>query len=401
MSNKHILYISWQGAMGHVIRDLAIARELQRMNPNVDISWMAHPLASKEIVQAGEKLLPESTQVADYNLAGLQAVSGFSLNLMKYARLYKKPAIQNFELFKQVMAKYHFDLVIGDEIYGIIRAITENQIQLTSPMIMIEDFIGHEAMSNNPLEKLVAHQRNRLFVHAFKRLYPQLTHLFVGELEDVPDRRYGIFLPNRREFAKKYYHFLGYIVRFNPDEYTDKAKIRAKLGYGEEPLVICATGGTAAGVEMLELCGKAYSTLKAKIPDLHMIFVCGELFGLNPPKLPSGAELYNYIPDIYEHYAACDLAVVVGGGTTTIELTALRKPFIFFPLENQFDQQLYIADRIARHRAGVKMRYYETTPELLAQTIMDNIGKEVETIPIRTDGAQKAAQLICEFLNGK
>lgn len=401
MSNKHILYISWQGAMGHITRDLAIARELHRMNPDVDISWMAHPLASKLIVQAGEKLLPESAQVADYNLAGVQAISEFGLNLMKYVQLSKKPWQHNIELIKQVISKYNFDLVIGDEAFETVFAIAERRIQLKSPMIMIEDFIGHESMSNNLMENLGVYLRNRKMIDVIKNSSPQVAHFFVGELEDVSDKRYGFLLPNRRKFAQKYYQFLGYIVRFDPAEYADKPKIRTKLGYGEEPLIICATGGTAVGREMLELCGKAYPILKEKIPDLRMVIVYGELFGLDPPQLPPDVESHNFLPDIYEHYAACDLAIVVGGGTTTIELTALRRSFIFFPLENQFDQQLYIADRIARHRAGVKMRYYETTPELLSQAILDNIGKEVDTMPIPIDGAQKAAKFICDFLNGK
>jgi len=129
-----------------------------------------------------------------------------------------------------------------------------------------------------------------------------------------------------------------------------------------------------------------------------MIFVCGELFGLKAPELPPDAEVHAFIPDIYEHYAACDMAVVVGGGTTTVELTALRRPFIFFPLENQYDQQLYIAERLARHGAGIKMRYFETTPESLANTIRTNIGKEVNWKPINVGGAQEAATLIDGFL---
>jgi UDP-N-acetylglucosamine:LPS N-acetylglucosamine transferase len=149
------------------------------------------------------------------------------------------------------------------------------------------------------------------------------------------------------------------------------------------------------------MCGKAYTILKAGIPDLRMVAVCGKLFGKNPPDLPPGVELHSYIPDLYQHYAACDLAVVVGGGTTTIELTALKRPFIFFPLENQFDQQLYIADRLARQGAGIKMRYYETSPNSLAETIRQNIGKKVEWTAIRTDGAERAAKLINQILNGK
>jgi hypothetical protein len=44
------------------------------------------------------------------------------------------------------------------------------------------------------------------------------------------------------------------------------------------------------------------------------------------------------------------------------------------------------------------MRYYQTTPEALAQTILANIGKEVNWKPIPVDGAQKAAKLINGFL---
>jgi UDP-N-acetylglucosamine:LPS N-acetylglucosamine transferase len=156
-----------------------------------------------------------------------------------------------------------------------------------------------------------------------------------------------------------------------------------------------------AGKELLELCGKAYSILKRDIPDLRMVAVCGELFGTKPPVLPPGVELQTFIPDIYKHYAACDIAVVVGGGTTTIELTALRRPFIFFPLENQLDQQVYIADRLARQSAGIRMRFFESTPESLADVIKKNIGKEATWPPIDTDGAKRAAKLINQILTGR
>jgi UDP-N-acetylglucosamine:LPS N-acetylglucosamine transferase len=220
----------------------------------------------------------------------------------------------------------------------------------------------------------------------------------VGELEDIPDKRFGFGLPNRREMAQKYYRILGHIIRFDPGDYADKAKIRTKLGYGNEPLLICATGGTSAGKELFETCGKTYVILIKNVPDLRIVCICGELFGRKPPELPHGVELHSYIPDLYEHYTACDMAVVVGGGTTTTELTALRRPFIFFPLENQFDQQLNVANRLTRQGAGIKMRYHQTSPESLADTILAHIGKEVDWKPIPTDGAQKAAELINDFL---
>ncbi len=399
MPKTHILFISWQGAIGHVTRDIAIVKELHRIAPDVDVSWVAHPLGAKLIQEAGEKLLPESEQVEDYNLAAVQATEKFGLNLMKYVQNYQEPSIKNANLVNQLLQKYDFDLIVGDEIYETLVAFAENKIKLNCPVIMIEDFIGIQAMDKSLIMRMGVYLKNRKLVKATEKTSSTITHLFVGELEDIADRRYDFFLPNCRDFARKYYQLLGHIVRFNPNEYRDKTKIRTKLGYGDEPLVICATGGTGIGKELLELCGKAYPLLKKEIPDLHMVCVCGELLGLDPPKISAEVELYRFIPDIYEHYAACDLAVVVGGGTTTIELTALHKPFIFFPLEDQFDQQIYVSERIARHKAGVRMEYRQTTPEMLAQAILKNIGRKIETKSIPFDGAKKAAEIISEHLS--
>jgi len=397
---KKVLFVSWQGGMGHITRDVAIVKELRRQNPQIEVSWIAHPLACKLLRDEGETILPETDLSADYNPAVPQIITNFRLNLMKYLALTGKTWAHNAELFKRIMSKYSFDLVIGDESYEIMRAMAQRTVQLNCRMILIEDLVGVQAMSRSPLEKFGAYKTNRRLANRPARLGPGVIRFFVGELEDVPDSPFGFRLPNRREFAAKYYEFLGYVIRFDPAEYGDKTKLRKKLGYGKEPLLICATGGLSAGKELLELCGKAYLILKGDIPDLRMVAVCGELFGTKPPDLPAGVELHNYIPDLYKHYAACDMAVVVGGGTTTVELTALRRPFIFFPLENQFDQQVYIADRLARQGAGIKMRYYETTPQDLADAIKKNIGKEVSWPPIRTDGAERAAKLIDEILHG-
>jgi len=396
LTGKNILFVSWQGGLGHVTRDLAIVKEMRKRNPKVNVMWMAHPPASMLIEDAGETLLPESRLSADYNEAAAQAIIGFKLNLMKFVKLSDKMFKYNAELFfREVSSKYDFDLVVGDESFEIVMALSDLNLKLKCPMIMIEDFIAMASVSNNPFEKIGAYRLNRLKVNRMSRSSDsRITYAYVGEPEDIPNKNLGFLLPNQREFARQHYRFLGYIVRFDPAEYVDKAKIRAKLGYGNDPLIICATGGTAAGMEMLEKCGAAYTLLRKEIPDLRMLCVCGELYGRKPPELPSGVEVQGLIPNLYEHYAACDMAVVVGGMTTTIELTALRRPFVYFPLENQFDQQLYVTARLDRLGAGIKMRYFQTTPEALAQTIKANIHKEVDWKPISTDGAAKAAELI-------
>ncbi len=399
MEGKKVLFISWQGGMGHVTRDLAIVKELYRLAPEIEVLWVAHPQAARFLSEAGEKLLPETDQVEDYNLIGRQIIEDFRLDLVKYAQLSAEPKRKNAKLLEQLQRKYGFDLIVGDEIYGPLVALARGEIELDCHVIMIEDFIRYQPLGKNPIVRIAAFFKNRLLSTSIKKTASQITHLFVGEWEDVPDRRFDVFLPHCREFVRKYYHLLGYIVRFDPDKYQNKSEVRKQLGYGPEPLVICATGGTIAGKELLELCGQSYLLLKKEIPDLRMVFICGELYGYEPPRLPSDAEVHNFLPNIYEHYAACDTAVVVGGGTTTIELTALKKPFLFFPLENQFDQQLFVSERTERHGAGIRMDYRKTTPEMLAQAIKENMNRKVELGDIPFDGAKKAAELIIEKLN--
>ena len=399
MAKKKVLFISWQGGMGHITRDLAIADALHKHNPEIELCWLAHPLATRLLEEAGERLLPESDLSVDYNLAGLKALTGFQLNLMKYIIHSWKPCADNVKLFEQVVRNYTFDLIVGDEIYEIAKALALKKIQIENQIVMIHDFVGTEAMSSNPLERFLMYYLNRLTAKKYPMIPRSvLRHFFVGEPEDVPDRPFGFLLPNRREWANEHFTFLGHVVRFDPAEYADKGKIRAKLGYGNEPLIVCATGGTGAGKELLELCAQAYQLIKELIPNLRMVLVCGNLFGTEPPQVPAEFDLEVYIPKLYEHYAACDLAIVVGGGTTTIELTALQRPFLFFPLESQFDQQVYIPNRLARHGAGIRMEFSQTTPESLAKEVVSNVGKEVSYPVIPINGAQKAAELINELL---
>lgn len=374
MGKKRVLFISWQGCMGHITRDVGIAREIHKQWPEVELVWLASPMATQVLEEVGEQLLPESSLSADYNSVFGEIVDGFGLDLMKYVRYGKNLWDQNVELFKQVTGKHTFDLVIGDEIYELQFAIADKQLAPEHAIVEIHDFFGAMAMSWNPLEKLLWHVLNRKGARTLS--HPCLTHVLVGEWEDVPDRKAGLFLPSWRDLAREHVQCLGYVIRFDPSQYTDQAAIRAKLGYGPEPLVVCALGGASVGQGLLELCGQAYPIMKREIPHLRMVAVGGALFSPQSVHLPPEVTVRGYVPDLHEHFAASDLTIVVGGGTSTTELTALRRPFLYFPLERQFDQQIHIPRRLARHRAGVRMSFGETTPEDLAAVALENLGKE-------------------------
>jgi len=253
-------------------------------------------------------------------------------------------------------------------------------------------------MTKNPFEKLGIYIWNRVWANVDKRRPVADLSLFIGEEADIPDRPFDFFLPNRRQWAKQRCEFVGYVLSFDPSSYTDIASIRKDLGYSQDPLIISSVGGSAVGKPLLELFGRTYPLLADKLPGLRMLLVCRPRINIASIDIPEGAEIVGYIPDLYQHYASCDLAMIMGGGSSTLELTALKRPFIYFPLEEHCEQVLNVAARVERHRAGVRMIYSRTTPELLAKEVLENIGKEVDYAEVPTKGGQKAANLISRLL---
>jgi UDP:flavonoid glycosyltransferase YjiC (YdhE family) len=399
MSNKNILFISGSIGLGHVTRDIALANELRKQDPGIEISWIASEPASNLLVDAGEKMLPEAAEWANENVIAENTAQGFKFNLMKVTMNVRSAWAHNAAVFLKVTNQRNFDLVIGDETYEITTALKRKPELKRMPYVIIYDFIASYPMTKNPIEKFGVYYWNRFWSKDFHEESPHVDmRLFVGEIDDIPDAKFGFLLPGRREWALEKCSFAGYILPFDPGEYMDKKQTRAKLDYGGEALIVCSIGGTAIGKEMLELCGRSFPILKDKIPDLRMILVCGPRLRSSELDVPIGVETKGYVPRLYEHFAASDLAVVQGGATSTIELTALRKPFLYFPLQDHYEQRIHVPHRLARHNAGVSMEYSETTPETLAETILKNLGTEVNYPDIPTDGAQRAAKLISNLL---
>jgi UDP-N-acetylglucosamine:LPS N-acetylglucosamine transferase len=129
-----------------------------------------------------------------------------------------------------------------------------------------------------------------------------------------------------------------------------------------------------------------------------MIVVAGPR--IDPETLPShgGLEVRTYVHQLYRHLAACDLAVVQGGLTTSMELTANRRPFLYFPLKHHFEQNFHVRHRLERYGAGRRMDFEQETPETIAAAIAETIGKKVDYHPVESDGAARAAALIAPLL---
>ena len=197
------------------------------------------------------------------------------------------------------------------------------------------------------------------------------------------------------------YQFSGYISGFGAAGFADRDAIRAELGYRPgEPVCVVTVGGSGVGTDLLRRAIAAFPAARRLVPGLRMVVVTGPR--IDPASLtadlPDGLEVRGYVHDLYRHLAASDLAVVQGGLTTTMELTASQRPFIYVPLRHHFEQNFHVRHRLERYGAGRCLDYDQTVPEVLAQAIAAEIGSPVSYRPVETDGAARAAALLAELL---
>ena len=246
MAPTRVLYISGSIGLGHAGRDLAIANELRRLHPDVEIVWLAGDPARRLLADAGETLLPESAAFAEETASAETAADGFSLNIVNFAsQVARGPWKGAVAAFEQVAARYPYDLLVGDESYEVAIALARRpELKNGAPFTLIYDFVGMDATTWSPLERLIAYRINWLWSGGPRGRPPGEDRvLFIGEPEDVADRPFGLFLPNRREHASRHYHFVGYAFPVDPP----RTRTRTRCGLDSATTSARSSSAPSAG----------------------------------------------------------------------------------------------------------------------------------------------------------
>jgi predicted glycosyltransferase len=223
--------------------------------------------------------------------------------------------------------------------------------------------------------------------------------IFVGDEADVVREDFGPGLPAIRDWTGAHFDYAGYVTGFDPAAFADRERLRHELGYRPgEQVCLVTVGGSGVGGALLRRVMASFPEAKALVPGLRMIVVAGPR--IDPATLPAadGLEVRAFVDDLYKHLAACDLAVVQGGLTTAMELTANGRPFLYFPLKHHFEQTIHVRHRLERHGAGRRMDFEAAPPPVIANAIAEEIGREVAYRPVPADGAARAASMLAELL---
>jgi pimeloyl-ACP methyl ester carboxylesterase/predicted glycosyltransferase len=398
---KRALYVSSPIGLGHARRDIAIARELRRLHPDLEIDWLAQHPVTAALEAAGERVHPASADLANESRHIESESAEHDLHCFQAWRQMDEILVSNFMVFHDLVGDSDYDLWIADEGWEIDYYLHENPEQKRAAYAWLTDFVGWLPMPDGGEHEaaLTADYNAEMIEHIAR--FPRVRDraIFVGDPEDVVPDRFGPELPAIADWTGEHFDFAGYVTGFDPAELGDRERLRAEMGYGPgEQVCIVTVGGSGVGRSLLERVMASFPAARDRVPALRMIVVAGPR--IDPRSLPDhdGLEVRAFVPDLYRHLAACDLAVVQGGLTTSMELTANRRPFLYFPLRHHFEQNTHVRHRLERHRAGRCMDFETATPDVIAAAIADEIGREVDYLPVETGGAAVAAARIAELL---
>ena len=398
---RRAIYVSSPIGLGHAWRDVAIADHLRRRVPDLEIEWLAQSPVTAVLERRGETIHPASADLASESAHFDLEAGEHRLHAFEALRRMDEILCANFMVFHDVVREDTYDLWIGDEAWDVDHFLHENPELKTAAYAWLTDFVGFLPLpEGGAREALLTADYNAEMIEHVER-FPRVRDraIFVGEPEDIVAGAFGPGLPTIRAWTERHYDFCGYIPAVDPASLLDRAGLRAKLGWEEgQTVCVVAVGGTGVGAPLLRRVIDALPAMRERVPDLRMIAVAGPR--IDPAELPraDGLEVRGYVHELHRELSACDIALVQGGLTTTMELVAARRPFASFPLAGHFEQRLHVRHRLERHGARASLDYADATPDSLAETVARLLATPVDYRPIPADGADRAAALIADLL---
>ncbi len=399
---RRALYLSSPIGLGHARRDLAVARALTELRPDLEVEWLAQHPVTRVLEEAGETVHPASAWLANES-GHIEAESGeHDLHCFEAIRRMDEILVNNFHVFDDVVREGDYDLVVGDEAWDVDHFLHENPELKRFAYAWMTDFVGMLPMPDGgEREALVAADHNAEMIAHVER-FPWLRDraIFVGDPDDIVPGTFGADLPAIREWTERHYDFAGYITGEGAAELPGREELRRGFGWGPDDRVCVVTvGGSGVGRHLLRRVDAAYDEARDRVPGLRMVVVTGPRLDPDVVRPRPGLEAHAFVPDLDRRLAAADLAVVQGGLTTTMELVAAGRPFVYVPLRHHFEQNLHVRHRLDRYGAGRHASYDQVAdPAWLAGVISEELGREVDYRPVDTGGARRAAAMLAELV---
>jgi len=398
---RRALYLSSPIGLGHARRDLAIVRELRNLHPDLQVDWLAQDPVTRLLEANRECVHPLSGRLAS-ETRHIELESGeHELHCFQAIRRMDEVLIHNFMIFQDAVEECAYDLVIADEAWDVDHYWHEHPELKKAKLAWFTDFVGYVPIPSAGAHEafLTTDYNAEMIEHIERHPHVRDRAIFVGNPDDIIPLSFGKDLPQMRDWVPKHFEFAGYIIGEHPRTFGTRAELRQRLGYQPgERVCIVTVGGSGVGLHLIKRILQSYPLARARVPELRMIVVAGPRIDPRALQAPAGVEVRAFVPNLDRHLAGCDLALVQGGLTTCMELTAAGTPFLYFPLKNHFEQNFHVAHRLDRYGAGRRMEFATSTPYMIADAMVAVLNARPKYRPVEADGAARAARMLADLI---
>jgi pimeloyl-ACP methyl ester carboxylesterase len=145
---KRALYISSPIGLGHAQRDVAIADELRKLHPDLEIDWLAQHPVTRVLEANGERIHPASRFLANESSHIESESAEHDLHCFHAWRNMDEILVANFMVFQDLVTSDQYDLWIGDEAWELDYYLHENPEQKRAAYCWLTDFVGWLPMAD-------------------------------------------------------------------------------------------------------------------------------------------------------------------------------------------------------------------------------------------------------------
>jgi predicted glycosyltransferase len=252
---------------------------------------------------------------------------------------------------------------------------------------------------DSPAATQAVWQKNRYF-DAIAEFYHQVLVVGSRELFDITEEY--AFPAGAADKVR----FCGYLRRQRSA--VGREEQRARLGVGEERLVLVTPGGGEDGARLIASHIEAWPHVAART-NASSLVVCGpEMAQAQREKLHAAAagqpriKVMDFSDDMIGLMDAADVVVSMSGYNTVCELLTLKKRAILVPRVKPVQEQLVRAERLAQLGLARTLHPDALAPALMAQTLVEELDlanvHQRGLYQIDMDGLSRIGDAIAELL---
>ena len=324
--NKLRIIIAGGGTGGHIFPAIAIARALQKQDPNIELLF----------VGAKGKMEMEKVPEAGFKIIGLY-IAGYNRNsIIKNITLPFKLA-KSFYQVRKILKEFVPDAIIG---------------------------VG--GYSSFPMLRLAQTKNIPTFIHESNSYAGKSNKLLAGKAKRIFVASYGM----EKFFPKEKILLTGNPVRTSISENVNRSEALSKFGLKPAFKTVLVIGGSLGAQSINQVIDKNILFFREK--NLQLIWQTGSGYSTRAAAIEEeSVNMWTgaFINDMSSAYAASDIIISRSGAMAVAELCIVSKPVIFIPYPHAAeDHQTANANALVLNHAALLVKDSEVD-SLLIKTL--------------------------------